>query len=383
MFKKTALAVALSATLGACATLQPATPDVLGVAPAPVTFDGHVAGQATDYVFVLVPDANPATPGLSMKAGETIRLNMPTAFKRNEQVEVKTNTDANLVFTKGWPQAAVKLAGQYAIGYDAQSNAMTVKALTDIGTDGANAPGIKIIHLRGRTFLNPEPGDYPVTLQHVKADGKLKAAWAGSIKVLEDAPTARLAPTNFHLTPGTNSDFQKAAPGAPMPHHLGLLLWGEAGSSLDQVGIAPRDLNRYPRYTGGLLVQDVNGDKVLDPAVDKVVGGIIGAAPEGAKGQSAASPTGADGKPVLSGEVLRSAAFPPAAGGGKPNPGLLPVQFRAGDKPGLYRPTFELLGGNSYTFTLEATAGRQAAKRRLDVGATVQVPARFPRMGKV
>jgi hypothetical protein len=283
---------------------------------------------------------------------------MPADIKPHAPVVVKNDADTNMVFTKGWPQAGVKLAGQYAIGYDTQSNAMTAKALTDIGTGGANAPGIKVIHLRGRTFLNPGPCDYPVTLQHVKADGKLKAAWAGSIRVLEDAPTARLAPTNFHLPPGTNSDFQKAAPGASMPHHLGLLLWGEAGSSLNQVGIAPRDLNRHPRYTGGLLVQDVNGDKVLDPTVDKVVGGIIGAAPQGAKGQSATSPTGADGKPVLSGEVLRSAAFPPAAGGGKPNPGLLPVQFRAGDKPGLYRPTFELLGGNSYTFTLEAVASR-------------------------
>lgn len=82
MFKRTALIVAISASLGACATLQPTTPHVLGVAPAPITFDGHVAGQAADYVFVLVPDANPATPGLSMRAGETIRLKMPAAFAR-------------------------------------------------------------------------------------------------------------------------------------------------------------------------------------------------------------------------------------------------------------------------------------------------------------
>lgn len=358
MFKNTAMITALAASLGACTSVPTSTPRALGVAPAPVTFDGHVSGQATDYVFVMVPDANPATPGLSMRASETMRLKLPGAFKRNEQVAVKTDADTNMVFTKGWPQAGVKLTGQYAIAYDEKANAMTVKALKDIGTDGPNAPGIKIIHLRGRTFLNPEPGDYPVTVEHVATDGTVKAAWAGAIKVLEDAPTARLAPTNFHLPPGTNSDFQKAALGQAMPHYLALLLWGEVGSSINHVGIAPRDMKRFPRYTGGLLVQDVNGDKVLDPAVDKVVGGIIGAAPQGAKGQSATSPTGADGKPVLSGEVLRSAAFPPAAGGGKPNPGLLAIQFRAGDKPGLYRPTFELIGGNTFQFTLEATEGR-------------------------
>lgn len=127
---------------------------------------------------------------------------------------------------------------------------------------------------------------------------------------------------------------------------------------MNNVGIAPADLVRFPRYTGGLLVQDTNGDSVLEPSVDKVVGGIIGAAPQGAKGQAATSPVGADGKPILSGKALRNAAFPVAAGGGKPNPGLLVAQFRAGDKVGMYRPTFELIDGNSYQFTLEAMERR-------------------------
>lgn len=108
---------------------------------------------------------------------------------------------------------------------------------------------------------------------------------------------------------------------------------------MNGVGIAPRDLTLFPRYTGGLLVQDANCDKRLDPAADPVVGGLIGVA-----GQAETSPVGADGKPVLSGSVLRHALFPAAAGGGKPNPGLLPIEFRAGDKPGLYRPTVELVG---------------------------------------
>lgn len=78
--------------------------------------------------------------------------------------------------------------------------------------------------------------------------------------------------------------------------------------------------------------------------------------PQGATGQAATSPVDADGRPLLSGETLRSAAYPPAAGGGKPNPGLLAIQFKAGSLPGLYRPTVELIGGNSYQFTIEAVA---------------------------
>ncbi|MFA7242667.1 MAG: hypothetical protein WC091_21385 [Sulfuricellaceae bacterium] len=355
MFKNILVTSALAVSLGACAGLTPSTPLKLGVAPAPVSFDGNVSGQAGDYVFVLVANAHPAAPGVSMGAGESMRLKLPVAFERNRQVAVKADADTNMVFTKGWPQAGVKLAGQYTIAYDEKSNTLLVHAAKDIGTDDANAPGIKAIHLRGRTFLNPKPGEYPVTIEHVATDGTVKSVWAGVITVLAEAPAARLAPTNFHLPPGVGSDFQKTVPGQAMPHLLGLLLWGAAGSPLDHVGIAPRNIKRFPRYTGGLLVQDVNGDKMLDPAVDKVVGGIIGAAPQGAKGQSATSPVGADGKPVLSGEVLRSAAFPSAANGGKPNSGLLAVQFRTGDKPGLYRPTFEMIGGNSYQFTLEAT----------------------------
>lgn len=358
MPKNPILFASLIAALGACTTLPATTTQPLAVAPAPITFDGHVTGQATDYVFMLVPDANPATPGLALRAGESLRLRMPAEFKRNDAAGIKADADSNLVLTKGWPQAAVKLAGQYRIGYDAQTHAMTVTATSDILAAGMNAPGIKVIHLRGKTFLNPFPGEYATAVEHLAADGKVLATWSGSIKVLEDAPKARLAPTNFHLAPGTNADYQKTLPGQVVAHHLGLLLWGESGSPLNRVGIAPRDLQRFPKYTGGLLVQDTNNDKLLDPATDKVVGGIVGAAPTGAKGQSATSPRGTDGKLILSGEVLRNTAFPPAAGGGKPNPGLLPVEFRTGDKAGLYKPTFELIDGNSYQFTLETVTGR-------------------------
>ena len=112
-------------------------------------------------------------------------------------------------------------------------------------------------------------------------------------------------------------------------------------------------MTRFPRYTGGLLVQDTNHDGKLDPATDRVVGGIIGATPHGATGQAATSPVGTDGAPVLSGQTVRHLAYPPAAGGGKPNPGLLTIQFKAGSLAGLYRPTVELIGGNSFQFTIE------------------------------
>lgn len=347
---------AAALVLSGCVTAPAITAQPLATAPAPVTFDGNVAGQATDFVFVLVSDANPATAGLALRAGEALRLALPPAIKRNAAVPISADADTNLVLTKGWPQGAVRLAGQYRVGFDEAAHAMTVTALTGVPASGANAPGIKVIHLRGRSFLNPMPGDYPVTVTHAGSDGRVLARWQGQLKVLEDAPSARLAPTNFHLPPGANGDFQKVPTGTVAPQTLGLLLWGANGSPLNGVGIAPRDLARFPKYTGGLLMLDSNGDHRLDPAVDKVVGGIIGAAPQGAAGQAATSPMGPDGRPVLSGETVRHAAYPAAAGGGKPNPGLLTIQFKAGSLPGLYRPTFELIGGNAYQFTIEGVA---------------------------
>lgn len=340
--------------LAACGTLEPQKPQALLTAPAPVSYDGHVAGEAADYVFVLVPDANPATQGLALRAGESLQLALSPAFKRNASVPIVADRDTNLVLTKGWPQGAVPLAGQYRVDFIEKDHALAVTALKDIAAEGSNAPGIKVIHLRGRSFINPAPGGYPVTVTRRSVDGQVQAVWQGGMRVQEETLEARLAPTNFHVPPGANTDFQTVATGQVAPMHLGLLLWGFNGAPLNGVGVAPRDITRFPRYTGGLLVQDSNGDKRLDPVVDTVVGGIIGAAPKGATGQAATSPLGADGNLVLSGRVLRSDRFPPAAGGGKPNPGLLAIQFRAGSLPGLYRPTVELLKGNSYQFTVEA-----------------------------
>jgi hypothetical protein len=331
------------------------TPAALGVSPAPVSFDGNVAGRPTDLVFVLVkPPFDPEVAGFGMQAGDTLRIELPAAFQRNPGTPIREDSDVNLVATKGWPQAAIKQTGQYRVVYDARGNSIAIRADKEIATQGRNTPGIKVLHLRGDTFTNPTPGRYPVGVRLLGPRGETKRVWRDDVEILPTAPAARLAPSNYHLPPGTNSDFQQAAPNTEAPHALGLLLWGEAGTPLNGVGIAPRDPARYPRYTGGLLVQDSDNNGRLDPAVDRVVGGIIGSAPSGAKGQSATSPATSDGGLALSGAVPVHPKFPAAAGAGKPKPGLMTIRFRAGDKPGLYRPTVELTGGNRYQFTIRA-----------------------------
>ena len=110
------------------------------------------------------------------------------------------------------------------------------------------------------------------------------------------------------------------------------------------------------RYNGGLIVQDSDGDGALDPARDRIIGGVIGKAPAGAKGQELRS-LERDGKLVLSRPTTEVAPQAGKRWGGA----ILELQFTAGDKPGKYRPTLALLkdpadlasgDGASYTYTI-------------------------------
>ena len=112
------------------------------------------------------------------------------------------------------------------------------------------------------------------------------------------------------------------------------------------------------RYTGGLIVQDGNADGRLDPKADKIIGGVIGAAPAGAKGQELRSLNVHGATDLTRPLAAYHAKFGKLFGGAV---GLL--QFTVGDKPGLYKPTLALLSnpddlaggdGSSYTFTIVA-----------------------------
>ena len=173
----------------------------------------------------------------------------------------------------------------------------------------------------------------------------------GAIKVLDEAPKARLAPTNFicRWVPYLISRRPRRA--RPCRIDPGLLLWGEAGSAINHLHCAARSraLPEVHRRAAG--VQEANGEEGAGCG-DRQGGGRhrrrrAGRRQGPSRRPARAAPTGSRRRRG----VLRSSAFPPAAGGGKINPGLLTIEFRAGDKPGLYRPIVELIGGNSYRFT--------------------------------
>lgn len=81
MIRETVFLAAIAAAVAGCATTQTPATRPLAAAAAPVSFDGNVASQATDYVFMLVSDVNPTTAGLTMHAGDSLRLALPNTFK--------------------------------------------------------------------------------------------------------------------------------------------------------------------------------------------------------------------------------------------------------------------------------------------------------------
>ncbi|GGM21114.1 hypothetical protein [Deinococcus aerophilus] len=321
----------LSASVQAQATDLPLT-----IGPSPVTTTGHVAGQPTDLILMLPQAGNAQVPGLAFEAGGSITITLPPAFRRDEGHPI------NVAVPRGWPQADVCCYQASAVG-----NVLTITFTTPVRTDGPDAPGVKILaHIRGQAYLNPPAGSYPVTAQIRSGPQAVPVTASGSVQILATVPVARIAPTNFLLPRGENANNQTVALNRPAPALLSFLLW-RGGQPLNGVGILPANTVQYPRYTGGLLVRDANGNQTLELPGDEVVGGIIGKAPEGATGQSALSPIGTDGKPLLSGQLSGYGTTVPVAG-------LLPVRFTVGNRVGAYQPTFELEGGNSVQITIDA-----------------------------
>ena len=112
------------------------------------------------------------------------------------------------------------------------------------------------------------------------------------------------------------------------------------------------------RYNGGLILQDTDGDGRLDPQKDRIIGGVIGKAPNGAKGQELKS---LDVHGAI--DLSRPATAFHAKFGGIFGGATMLLQFTTGDKRGKYRPTLALLSnpddinssdGSLYTFTIVA-----------------------------
>ena len=222
--------------------------------------------------------------------------------------------------------------------------------------------GLKVIHIGFLTSAFRNSGtEGEVRVRIVDANGTAIHKGSGKLAFIKQ-PVAQILPTNL-TDKRRNHNWQRVAPGTTLGHApntvpLTLMLYARAE------GVAPQDLVKFKdgivgagvlstqqlaamgfakpkslaRYTGGLIVRDANGDGKLDPATEPIIGGVIGAAPAGAKGQELRT-LERDGALLLSRPAAEFAPKPGKRFGGA----ILQLQFTAGDKPGAYRPTLALL----------------------------------------
>lgn len=288
---------------------------VRAVAPAPITPDGDVAGRATDVVLDLAVPMDPSAPGLPIRAGDEIRVTLPTAFEKTADLpllDILTCIDAGLacdsvVPLQGWPQSP--LGAPAPFGYDLRYDGprtLVITATEDLLPAPPAAPGLKQIHLLLNSFINPRPGRYPIDVEVVTATETRRGV--GHVQV---RPAVR---PSVHLTTAMvgfqNTLYQTAAPDSLAPLPLDLLLWDGDGAPLDGVTI-----------DGARLVR--GGDVVGRVAID---------APPGAAGHTVflEAPSERIAAPVSGVPAAHLRAF-----------------VRAGSAPGAYAITVTLAGGGS------------------------------------
>ncbi len=371
---------------------------VADVVNSPLNAGGHVAGAPTALnVYLQSPDVqgidfmDPAVVGYGIPAGGRIEVEMADGFRRIPRRRI--NQKAIMVVT-GTPQQGMpgkKVGYKISQGKNERTYVITPTKPGGLPAEELMSPapgakqdairqrGIKVFHIG---FLAPPfrntSGKGTIHVRIYDDDGDIVHQGSGTV-AFEQRALPQILPNNFadkqrnhnwqrvrtgdtvgvtegtvpitlmlfeksNLPPGRTDKFKKGILGAGVLSSRQLRAMGFA---------APPAL---ARYNGGLIVKDTNRDGRLDPRKDRIIGGVLGAAPDEARGQELRSLERA-GKPVLSQRATKFNAKVGRRFGGA----VMQLQFTTGNKPGNYRPTLALLrnpkdfnsgDGSRYTYTI-------------------------------
>jgi hypothetical protein len=387
--------------LGSFALMPSALADgiVAKVVSSPLSATGTVQGAHVGINVYLQSESakgidfmDPNVVGYGIADGGRVEIEMAVGFERVGDIPL---TQKTIMVVTGAPQQGMpgKAVG-YTVGEGANKNTFTITAAKEGGLpaetllspakgakgDPVRQRGIKVFHIGflQSPFIN-KGSSGTVNVRFIDGAGKTTHSGSATIDFLT-ASVPQIHPNNLPNAQ-RNHNWQVATSGqvlgkdpgtVPIPIMLYEPATGVAAAELVKfkkgiVGAGVLSTQQLAaikfekpaalaRYNGGLIVRDTNGDRRLDPKVDQIIGGVIGSAPTGAKGQELRS-LDSHGATDLS---RPTTAYHPGIGklfGGAV--GLL--QFTAGDKPGLYRPTLALLSdpdnqsspdGASYTYTV-------------------------------
>jgi hypothetical protein len=387
--------------LGVVVPLHTANADgiVSSVVSSPLSASGLVRDARVGINIWLQSDADPGlefmdpkVTGYGVPAGGRIEIEMGSGFERIPDVVL---TQKTLMVVTGTPQQGMpgKAVG-YAISEGETPNTIVISPTKDEGLlaeslmspapgvkdDAVPQRGIKVFHvgLLESPFINR--GDSgSVSVRFYDGAGTVIHEGTATASFL-DGPVPQIQPNNFPDKQRSHN-WQTVAPGQILGKTPGTLPISYMIYEVPE-GVAPAEMHTkkpgmfgvgvlstqqlaaleyekpaaLDRYNGGLILQDSNGDGQLDPNLDRIVGGVIGKAPAGASGQELRSLDVHGAADLSIASSSYHAKFGTIFGGAV---GLL--QFIAGDKPGLYRPTLALLkdaddiesgDGSTYTFTI-------------------------------
>jgi hypothetical protein len=345
------------------------------------------SNAATDAEFM-----NPEVVGYGLAPGGYVDIELGEGFERDSSVPI---TQKAIMVVTGAPQQG--MPGK-AVGYKVQEgdspNVIRIKATKPGGLpaeslmtpapgakgDPIRQRGIKVFHIGLLQSAFVARGDSgTISVSFVDGNDKVQHFGQASVDFIE-SPVPQIQPNNFPDAQ-RNHNWQVTSSGSTLGQSPGTLPIPFMVYAADR-SVPPAKLHQFKagingvgvlstqqlkkmnfekpdalsRYNGGLIIQDTSGDGRLDPMADKIIGGVIGKAPAGAKGQELKSLNVHGGANLSVPATAYHAKFGKVFGG---SIGLL--QFTAGNKPGLYRPTLALMAdpndpskgdGSSYMYTI-------------------------------
>ena len=327
---------------------------------------------------------DPAVIGYGIPPGGRMEVEMVSGFQRDPNIPL---AQPSILLTVGTPQQGLpgRTAG-YTVSEGRNRNTFVITPKTPAGLDprklispapGAKhdpirARGIKIVHVGLKLAFASRGERGSVAVRIYDGRGRVLHQGTGAIAFLP-RPIPQIFPTNIPHG-RRNHNWQRVAPGESVGGSdgtvpLAFLLFarneGYGKKGLNGVGVlSAREIETLghsvpaalKRFTAGLILQDTNGDALLDPKSDRIIGGVTIAAPTGAEGQQVTTP-------LVRGNLYLSAptaAFDERAGA-KIGGSIMLLEFIAGDRKGQYRATFTLLAdpddiaspdGSSYSYAV-------------------------------
>lgn len=299
-------AVALSLGLSILTAAHASAPRAT-VVYQPMVSTGLAANQPFEAWFVLDKSSDPRVPGYAIPAGATIRFVFPKEFTP------KADLFQGAVMLPGWVQGPIPV--NFTTTQDpADPRAVIIKFNAPIASNPPDHPGLKDIHIRARV-VNPVAGDYPISITFRDA-GALDGTTAAVARITP-TPIPNVAAYN-ELNAGKGSNWQHLQPGQEAPVPIDFLV----------------TLPNVPRSVIGLGSQPDGSLKILS-----------------------------DGKPIgsIKAQGVPLTMTPIAFGPGKSRLGIIRVNVKAGNEPGMAEITGTLDGGTQYKINLIVDAANSVA----------------------